>query len=144
MGDHESWQPALPREDQPRGAPVRNRRGETRQAREMPLQNVRHPPPHIDILTPPLILTFDPTPCSYHLMQNCWKRYASDRPHFDDAIVPLLTNFLDRIKRPDSVYHSDSDSDPEEEPNLRRTSSGKPPSRTPSFKSGKPLQLIYT
>ncbi|XP_064404176.1 proto-oncogene tyrosine-protein kinase ROS-like isoform X2 [Halichondria panicea] len=71
----------------------------------------------------------------YHLMQNCWKRYSSDRPHFD-SIVPLLTNFLDRIKRPDSVYHSDSESEPEEEPNLRRTSSGKPPSRTPSFKSG--------
>lgn len=68
-------------------------------------------------------------------MQNCWKRYASERPHFD-LIVTILTTFLDRIKRPDSVYYSDSESDTEGDSNLHRQSSGKTPTRTPSIRSG--------
>ena len=68
-------------------------------------------------------------------MQNCWKRYSSERIHFE-KIVEVLTNFLDRLKRPDSVYYSDSDSD-EGGDNLHRQSSGKTPTRTPSIRSGK-------
>lgn len=80
---------------------------------------------------------------SYHLMQSCWKRYSSERPHFDQ-VVTILTNFLGRIKRPGSMYYSDSDSD-EGESNLQRQSSGKLPSRTPSIRSGitEPLDCVH-
>ena len=65
-------------------------------------------------------------------MQSCWKRYSSDRPHFD-KILTILNNYLDRLKRPDSVYYSESDSDEEGE---NYTGSGKPPTRTPSIREG--------
>ena len=74
--------------------------------------------------------------CSYHMMQQCWRRYASDRPHFEH-IVNVLTTFLDRLKRPDSIYNSDSESDDDPEGNHARHGSGKLPARTPSIRSGK-------
>ena len=67
-------------------------------------------------------------------MQSCWKRYSSERPHFDQ-IVNIVSNFLGRIKRPGSIYYSDSESD-DGEYNLQRQPSGKMPSRTPSIRSG--------
>lgn len=70
----------------------------------------------------------------YHLMQSCWKRYSSERPHFDQ-IVTVVTDFLGRVRRPGSMYYSDSDSD-EGDSNLQRQPSGKLPSRTPSIRSG--------
>jgi len=70
------------------------------------------------------------------MMQQCWRRYASDRPHFDH-IVNTLTAFLDRLKRPDSIYNSDSESDEDPEGNHMRHGSGKLPARTPSIRSGK-------
>jgi len=68
----------------------------------------------------------------YHLMQNCWKRYSSERPHFQQ-IVTTLTNFLDHLNKRDSVYY---DSDSDEAPDFARQGSGKGPSRTGSFRSG--------
>lgn len=67
-------------------------------------------------------------------MQSCWKRYSSERPHFDQ-IVTVVSDFLGRVKRPGSMYYSDSDSD-EGDSNLQRQPSGKLPSRTPSIRSG--------
>ena len=58
---------------------------------------------------------------SYHLMQNCWKRYSSERPHFQQ-IVTTLTKFLDHLNECDSVYH---DSDSDEAPDFARQGSGK-------------------
>ena len=68
---------------------------------------------------------------SYHLMQSCWKRYSSDRPHFDQ-IVTIVTSFLERTKRPGSGYYTDSDS----EDGDSNVQTGKLPSRTPSIRSG--------
>lgn len=75
---------------------------------------------------------------SYHLMQSCWKRYSSERPHFDQ-IVTILTNFLARVKRPGSGYYSDSDSEDGE----ANAQPGKLPSRTPSIRSGMHITKIY-
>ena len=71
-------------------------------------------------------------------MQGCWKRYSSDRPHFGQ-ILSTLNSYLDRLKRPDSVYYSDSESEEEGENNVQRQGSSKLPSRTPSIREG---QLI--
>lgn len=68
-------------------------------------------------------------------MQNCWKRYASDRPHFE-VILKILNNYLNRLKRSDSFYYSDSESDEELENNVQRQGSGKLPARTPSIREG--------
>lgn len=87
--------------------------------------------PSLSPLLPPPSL-----PHSYHLMQNCWKRYTSDRPHFE-LILNTLTSYMDRLKRPDSVYYSDSETDDEGENNVQRQGSGKLPSRTPSIREGK-------
>ena len=64
-------------------------------------------------------------------MQSCWKRYSSERPHFDQ-IVTIVSSFLERTKRPGSGYYSDSDSEDGES----NTQTGKMPSRTPSIRSG--------
>ena len=68
---------------------------------------------------------------SYHLMQLCWKRYSSERPHFDQ-IVTIVSSFLERTKRPWSGYYTDSDS----EDGDSNVQTGKMPSRTPSIRSG--------
>ena len=81
-----------------------------------------------------VVLTFFLLLYSYHLMQSCWKRYTSERPHFDQ-IVTIVSSFLEKVKRPGSAYYSDSESD-DGESNLQRQSSGKMPSRTPSIRSG--------
>ena len=78
--------------------------------------------------------------CSYHLMQNCWKGFASDRSHFE-KILSVLDNYLTRLRRPDSVYNSDTESDEDAESNHQRQNSGKPPARTPSIRSG---ECIYS
>ena len=74
---------------------------------------------------------------SYHLMQNCWKPYGSDRQHFQQ-IMTTLTNFMEHLnRRPDSVYYGNNDSDSEDGgEQLQRQSSGKTPARTPSFRNG--------
>ncbi len=72
-------------------------------------------------------------------MQNCWKRFTSDRPHFD-AIQNILSTYMDRLKRPDSVYYSDSETDEETE-NVQRQGSGKLPARTPSLREGKDVGM---
>ena len=97
---------------------------------------------HLKILflPPSLLLLLPPSPLlshSYHLMQSCWKRYSSDRPHFEQ-ILNILTTFMDRLKRPDSVYYSESESEDEVESNnvAQRQGSGKVPSRTPSLREG--------
>ena len=72
-------------------------------------------------------------------MQSCWKRYSSERPHFDQ-IVTILTNFLARVKRPGSGYYSDSDSEDGE----ATTQPGKLPSRTPSIRSGTYITTFTT
>lgn len=75
-------------------------------------------------------------------MQSCWKRYSSERPHFDQ-IVTIVTAFLNRVKRPGSTYYSDSESD-DGESNLQRQPSGKLPSRTPSLRSGMLISQCIT
>jgi hypothetical protein len=71
-------------------------------------------------------------------MQNCWKRYTTDRPHFEQ-ILNTLNSYMDRLKRPDSVYYSDSDTDEEGESNIQREGSSKQrtPTRTPSIREGR-------
>lgn len=73
-------------------------------------------------------------------MQNCWKRYTSDRPHFE-LILNTLNTYMDRLKRPDSVYYSDSETDEEGENHVQRQGSGKLPSRTPSIREGESMQV---
>ena len=66
-------------------------------------------------------------------MQNCWKRYSSERPHFQQ-IVTVLTNFQEHLnnKRESAYYESDSDDGAD----FGRQGSAKMPSRTPSIRSG--------
>lgn len=156
MGDHDSGKPALSWPHQPRGAPVRYWRRAAGKTRQMPGKNVSGLYKHIVVKIPLytamflfvafIIVTctftmkfedsnaeFAPFPFhSYHLMQNCWKRYSSERPHFQQ-IVTTLTNFLDHLNKRDSVYY---DSDSDEAPDFTRQGSGKGPSRTGSFRSG--------
>ena len=95
------------------------------------------PLPHNNTL---IFLTPPHTPHSNQLMQLCWKRYASDRPHFEH-IVNTLSNYLEKLKRPDSVYcNSDTDSDEDAAGNhIQRQGSGKAPGRTPSMRSGRKI-----
>ena len=63
-------------------------------------------------------------------MMQCWRKYASERPRFED-ICRYLDGILEDMKR-ESYCESDSD----DEDTLSREGSRKFPSRTPSFKSG--------
>ncbi len=152
VGDHDTGEPAIPRPHQPGGPPVCHRRGEARQAGKVPLKNVRSCPlssggmsslfftlllPFLPSSLPSLPLPLSPPPNSSHMMQGCWKRYSSDRPHFEQ-ILTILATFMDRLKRPDSVYYSESESEDEVESNnvAQRQGSGKLPSRTPSIREG--------
>lgn len=160
MGDHDSGKPALSWPHQPRGAPVCYWRRAAGKTRQMPGQNVsghyKHTAVKIPLYTVHVLVCyfysrylylhdeaedsnaeFAPFPFhSYHLMQNCWKRYSSERPHFQQ-IVTTLTNFLDHLNKRDSVYY---DSDSDEAPDLARQGSGKGPSRTGSFRSGNQME----
>eukprot|EP00731_Ephydatia_muelleri_P032302 Em0023g809a len=66
----------------------------------------------------------------YHLMQNCWKKVASERPHFE-VIMEILSNYLEHLRR-DSVS-SDGDSD-DAAGNFERQGSKK--SKNSSIRSG--------
>ena len=65
----------------------------------------------------------------YRLMQNCWRKYASERPHFSE-IVDHLAQYLDHLNNKRDSYYSEDDSDEE---GLNRRPSR---SRTPSLRSG--------
>ncbi len=68
----------------------------------------------------------------YHLMQNCWKKYASERPHFNETCT-ILSNFLEHLnRRPESMYES-SDEDEDGKGSSR-------PSRQASIRSGEDNQ----
>ena len=64
-------------------------------------------------------------------MQMCWRKYASERPHFSE-IVDILAQYLEHVNNKRDSYYSDEDSDNEE--GLHRRPSR---SRTPSLRSGK-------
>lgn len=64
-------------------------------------------------------------------MQNCWKKVASERPHFE-VIMEILSNYLEHLRR-DSVS-SDGDSD-DAAGNFERQGSKK--SKNSSIRSGK-------
>ena len=64
-------------------------------------------------------------------MQNCWKKVASERLHFD-VIKEILNNYLEHLRR-DSVS-SDGDSD-DMAGNFERQGSRK--SKNSSIRSGK-------
>ena len=68
---------------------------------------------------------------SYRIMMQCWRKYASERPRFEE-ICNILNTILEDMRR-ESYCESDSD---DEGDALSREGSKKFPSRTPSFKSG--------
>ena len=63
-------------------------------------------------------------------MTHCWRKYASERPRFEE-ICNILDGILEDMRR-DSYCESGSD----DGDTLSREGSKKFPSRTPSFKSG--------
>lgn len=65
-------------------------------------------------------------------MQCCWKKYASERPHFSQ-VVDIISNFLDHLNSKRDSYCSDDDDEDVEEVLQRRPSR---PSRTSSVRSG--------
>lgn len=67
----------------------------------------------------------------YRLMMQCWRKYASERPRFEE-INNTLENILQDLQR-ESYCESDSEDEPDA---LNREGSKKLPSRTPSFRSG--------
>ena len=67
----------------------------------------------------------------YHLMLQCWRKCASERPHFEE-VCHTLTEILEDIQR-ESYFESGSD---EETDNFNRQGSKKSPSGQSSFKSG--------
>ena len=74
-------------------------------------------------------------------MMQCWRKYASERPHFEE-IGDTLDSILEDMHR-ESYCESDTD---DEADTLSREGSKKFPSRTPSFKSGMQtgdLQCLY-
>ena len=73
----------------------------------------------------------EPQVCfSYRLMMKCWRKYASERPRFEE-ICQYLDNIIEDMKR-DSYCESDSD----DGETLSREGSKRVPTRSPSFKSG--------
>lgn len=126
MGNYDTWQSAISGTYQSRSIAVCDWRWKAGSTREMPRKNVSY---SFNISHSLLIIIL--FPYSYHLMQSCWKRYSSDRPHFDQ-IVTIVSSFLERTKRPGSGYYTDSDS----EDGDSNVQTGKMPSRTPSIRSG--------
>ena len=125
MGNYDTWQSAISRTYQSGSIAVCDWRWKAGSTREMPWKNVSY---FFNVSHSLSIILFL---YSYHLMQSCWKRYSSDRPHFDQ-IVTIVTSFLERTKRPGSGYYTDSDS----EDGDSNVQTGKLPSRTPSIRSG--------
>ena len=68
-------------------------------------------------------------------MLMCWKRYASERPHFAQ-IVDVIASFLEHVNNKRDSYYSDDDDEDLEEVLQRRNSR---PSRTSSVRSGKTI-----
>ena len=68
-------------------------------------------------------------------MMMCWKRYASERPHFAQ-IVDVIASFLEHVNNKRDSYYSDDDDEDLEEVLQRRNSR---PSRTSSVRSGKTI-----
>ena len=71
-------------------------------------------------------------------MMQCWRKYASERPHFEE-IGDTLDSILEDMHR-ESYCESDTD---DEADTLSREGSKKFPSRTPSFKSGMQTADLY-
>ena len=65
-------------------------------------------------------------------MMMCWKRYASERPHFAQ-IVDVIASFLEHVNNKRDSYYSDDDDEDLEEVLQQRNSR---PSRTSSVRSG--------
>lgn len=63
---------------------------------------------------------------------QCWRKYASERPHFEE-ICNTLKGILEDTRR-ESYCESDSEDEPD---TLSREGSKRFPSRSPSFKSGR-------
>lgn len=70
-------------------------------------------------------------------MMQCWRKYASERPRFEE-ICGILETILEDTRR-ESYCESDSDNDGD---TMSREGSKRFPSRTPSFKSG--IIHVYT
>ena len=68
-------------------------------------------------------------------MKKCWRKYASERPRFEE-ICQYLDNIIEDMKR-DSYCESDSD----DGETLSREGSKRFPTRSPSIKSGNLLPL---
>ena len=68
----------------------------------------------------------------YKIMQCCWKKYSSERPHFSQ-LVEIISNFLEQMNNKRDSYCSDDDEEDIEEALQRRPSK---PSRTSSVRSG--------
>ena len=73
---------------------------------------------------------------SYRLMMKCWRKYASERPRFEE-ICQYLDNIIEDMKR-ESYCESDSD----DGETLSREGSKRFPTRSPSFKSGVSLSQL--
>ena len=76
--------------------------------------------------------------CSYRLMLMCWRKYASERPRFEE-ICRYLDTIMEDMKR-ESYCESDSD----EGETLSREGSKRFPTRSPSIKSGTNLFSCVT